>query len=279
MRGSSGSILALADPGHPANIRGRRGVRKRLLVAAALAAELVMAGTVRAQAGLNMIWDQCLGDATTYTLNRSFACDLNTGSVQLVCSVVPPASVPSFSGAELFVDLITQASPLPDWWRYLNVGTCRQSALSVNFNYSGAGTGCHDAWQGSGIGGLSSYGNPYVSLPTITPDLSTQYATIDLAGAIAGGGGRTLDAGTEYFLANIVIQLEKSTGAGACTGCSVPACISFTRLLMSQAGGGPDVYLSTPGTSSIVTWQGTGANCFAVPARHSTWGALKSLYR
>jgi hypothetical protein len=35
----------------------------------------------------------------------------------------------------------------------------------------------------------------------------------------------------------------------------------------------------TPG-GNFVTWQGgTGANCLAVPAKRTTWGAVKSLYR
>ena len=38
---------------------------------------------------------------------------------------------------------------------------------------------------------------------------------------------------------------------------------------------------ATPVTagSNIVTWQGVGADCNAVPVRNATWGAVKSLYR
>jgi hypothetical protein len=35
---------------------------------------------------------------------------------------------------------------------------------------------------------------------------------------------------------------------------------------------------SSPG-SNIVTWQGIGPNCQAVPVKNATWGQVKTLYR
>jgi hypothetical protein len=35
---------------------------------------------------------------------------------------------------------------------------------------------------------------------------------------------------------------------------------------------------SSPG-SNIVTWQGAGPSCLAVPTKNVTWGQVKSLYR
>jgi hypothetical protein len=44
---------------------------------------------------------------------------------------------------------------------------------------------------------------------------------------------------------------------------------------------GGDLLLDTPGPEGAnrATWQGSGADCDAVPVRARTWGLLKSLYR
>jgi hypothetical protein len=68
----------------------------------------------------------------------------------------------------------------------------------------------------------------------------------------------------------------------ACTGCSTPVCIVFNTLVLDQGGGNPGVWLNGPPIpgGNLATWQGgSGANCSLVPAKRTTWGELKSLYR
>jgi hypothetical protein len=64
----------------------------------------------------------------------------------------------------------------------------------------------------------------------------------------------------------------------------VPACLVLNSILVRRSPGavGGDSFVSTPGPGDAnrATWQGTGADCSAVPVRRqSTWGAVKSLYR
>jgi hypothetical protein len=251
----------------------------RLLGSVALVVALsVHAGYAYADGSLDMAWTDCVGDATPVT-NMAFSCASNTGAHTLVCSFVAPTGITRFAGAEVFIDLISQSTPLPAWWGFYTAGSCRQGSLAVNAGYTGSGAGCSNVWATApGAGAIAGYGNPAVALPTITAGNSARYATLDAAFALSPGSEVALTAGTQYFLANVTLDNVGSTGVGSCAGCADPVCISFTRVLLSQPGQ-PDFYLSTPGASSLVTWQGTGADCSAVPVRRATWGAIKSLYR
>jgi hypothetical protein len=257
-------------------------MKRWLLRSAAVAAVLMFAASAAFAAGsLNMSWTNCTGEGTPVT-NKTFACAANTGTNLLVCSFVAPANLHQFAAAELFVDLISQSTPLPAWWAIYamgNGGTQCRSALSVNFVQNASDVVCLDAWAAAGVGGIAAYANPIVALPTIDGSNSAQYATIDLAAAVPTGQEQDLTAGSEYFLANIAISNTKSTGAGSCAGCADPVCISFTRAVVQQPTGVGDFYISTPGVNSLVTWQGTGANCTAVPVKKATWGSIKSMYR
>jgi len=254
-------------------------MQRLLLRSAALAAVLtISASAAFAQGSLNMAWTNCVGEGTPVT-NMAFACNITTGSHTLVCSFIPGAAVPLFNGAEEYIDVITTTSPLPAWWAMStmgNGGTQCRSGLSANFTINGSYVVCLDAWGGSGAGGVSAYANPIVALPG--NGSATNIVTIDVAGAVPTGSEQALASGTEYFLANVLINNTKSTGTGSCAGCTDPACLSFTRLSVTQPTGTP-LYYSTPGVNSLVTWQGAGANCSAVPVRKSTWGSIKGMYR
>jgi len=234
-----------------------------------------------AAAGLNMAWTNCVGEGTPVTL-KTFACTSTAGTNQLVCSLIAPAGVDHFNGAEIYVDLITQATPLPDWWAMYTMSNgqtqCR-TGLSANMTVSSSAVVCQDIWQGLAGGGMSGYALPSLALPTINPGNAAQYATIDAIAAVPPGSEQALTADTEYFLFNILINNSKSTGTGNCAGCLVPACLSFTRCQLTQPLPFDLVNISTPGVVSLVTWQGSGADCAAVPVRKATWGAIKSMYR
>ena len=254
-----------------------------LLRSAALVAVLMLSVTAAYAAGtLNMEWNNCTGEGNG-AVNKTFACGVNTGTNVLVCSFVAPANVASFNGCEVLVDIITQTSPLPAWWTMYTMGdgsaNCR-SALSGNVTINGAYTVCQDVWAGNGVGGIAGYANPLVALPNVGS--ATNRATIDFAAAVPGGAEQALTEGTEYFICNINIGNTKSTGTGNCAGCSDPACLSFTRLNVTQTTNPPgqaDFTIATAGVNSLVTWQGAGANCAAVPVKKATWGAIKSMYR
>jgi len=269
-------------------------MRLRLLRLAGISAALIALTVAFAHAQtpsgeLNMAWTNCYADAGT--LNKTFACNSNTGSSTLVLSFTAPSApaVDSLTGAEAFLDLVSQSSPLPQWWSMFNQGTCRTSSLTGNTAIPGSAVVCQDAWSGLGVGGVIGYdigvlsGDPIGdALPNINSSNIAQVAVIDCAAAVPSQSPQQIVAGTEYFLFNVKITNAGTVGT-TCTGCSDPVCLSFSHLHISQPVGNGDWWVTTPGPSmsgaNMVTWQGTGANCSIVPVKAKSWGALKSMYR
>jgi hypothetical protein len=81
---------------------------------------------------------------------------------------------------------------------------------------------------------------------------------------------------------NLILVNSSTVDPGACAGCTVPVCIVLNSITLRNLSFQELASLSAPVTpgSNFATWQGgTGANCSAVPAKKTTWGAVKSLYR
>lgn len=255
-------------------------MKRLLLSASVLLVALSAASSVIAAPGINMAWTDCRGDGGV--TNRAFACASNTGSNTMVVSYVAPAGVTGLTGNELVVDVISTTSPLPAWWQYKNASTCRQTALSANFTAPGSIVNCVDYWSGQAAGGIGAYtqvapGGGW----TIPLGVEAQHARMVIAIAVPAGAVGPIDADVEYFSANIVFNNTKTVGTGACAGCADPVCIVLNSVKLTQAVGIGDFTLTTPTAvgANLVTWQGTGADCNAVPVRNATWGAVKSLYR
>jgi hypothetical protein len=254
-------------------------VRPYPFVLAALVA--LAAGAAHAGAGVNIRWDACLGDGGV--LNKTFACNSNAGTRVIVTSFVVPATLTDFVGEVLFIDAATASAALPNWWQYFNAGTCRQSSLGANFLVSATAVACVDWSDGTKIGGIASY-----TVGTVGPNT----ATIHTINAVPSASYGTLSAGPEYFSTNLTMNSLKTVGVGACTGCSIPACIALRQMLLYQntpAGVTNTVTLTNPtnGTdSNVIVWQGgAGASLpnavcpQVVPTRRSSWNIVKQLYR
>jgi hypothetical protein len=88
--------------------------------------------------------------------------------------------------------------------------------------------------------------------------------------------------GTEVYSFKLVFNSAKSVGS-ACTGCSTPVCIVLNSIKLDQNVGTPggDKFVSVPAMRNVATWQGgIGTDCYlATPARNTTWGLVKALYR
>ena len=106
-------------------------------------------------AGVNMRWNACLGDGGS--ASRTFACDRNTGTNQLVGSFVLGADLQQVSGVQFVVDIATDSPTLPAWWHFKNAGSCRAASLSVSGTISPIAVNCLDWANGAASGGLASY--------------------------------------------------------------------------------------------------------------------------
>ena len=239
---------------------------------------LASVAPAHAARGVNLTWSRCFGEGVG-TQNRAFACDTNDGSEVLVASFVPPFDIAQAGGNEVTVDLISQDDPMPLWWDFKNVGTCRQTSLAMNVTADANNVVCVDWAQGGSTGGIGAYD---LFTGTIDPSLANRHRTLKIALAVPLSGVQDLTANTEYFSCNIVIDHRKTIGTGACGGCAGSVCLVLQKIKVTTPGGPTtDVTLSlgtTPG-SDMAHWQGNGADCNLVPTRNRTWGQVKALYR
>ena len=241
-------------------------MRTTILLALSL---LAATGTAASAFGLNLRWTACAGDGGEQ--NRAFACDTNSGSNVLAASFVLPFDLAQVNGNELVVDIATSSSVLPAWWQFRQIGTCRQAELTIAAHN---GAGCPDVFLGKGSSmNIAAYQFPIQSANRarlLCVNAVPEFDVVHLLGL------------QEYAIARWTITNAGTVGAGSCAGCTVPACILFASANITMIGNANNTKLTTeesPG-SSFVTWQGGGENCPAVvPARKSTWGAVKSLYR
>jgi hypothetical protein len=242
---------------------------------------LALSATVASAAqGVNLRWQACFGDGGLF--NRSFACNVNTGSHQLVGSFELGADLQNVSGNEIVVDLAADAPVLPAWWEVRAPGICRNASLSFNTTISALATNCFDWGNGLSVGGIGAYNIGGVGGPNT--------ARIVAASAVPPASLQLLFGATEYFSFNAVVNNAKTVGAGACGGCEVPVCIVFNSINLTTPIAANNRKLTGPtnGTDSdFCLWQGggnpggpRGTGCpGATPTKSSTWGTVKSLYR
>jgi len=239
-------------------------MKKTLLLAGALLALTVSVAS--AAGGINLSWNDC-GAAGVMT--KTFACNSNNGVNNMVASAIAPAVMGQLNGQSSVFDLQTNQVALSPWWQF---GGCRTAgSLSANFNTGAAGTSCSDPWQAAPSGGLTyaaGFGGP-------------NKARIRTLCAISGN--TPIDNVQEYSFLLITIGNGRSTGLGACAGCTDGACIVFNSILLTQPLGQGDYTISAPIERQHVQWQsggGLGGLCpGATPTKSATWGSVKSLYR
>jgi len=250
-------------------------MKRSLLVMGVVAAMLVTASTAFA-AGVNLAWQSC---ATVGGLsNRTFACNANTGAANsMVGTFVLPIAVAQVNGTEPVLDLISQQATLPDWWALKFAGACRAASLSIAA-YDG-GSDCLDWASGQASVNIASY--TISGQDTPPGGLGPNTARIKLVSAVDPVAVVDLPADTEFGVFALNVNNAKTVGPVACAGCTNPVCIVFNSVKATTVGALNDTFVGTgtaPG-SNIITWQGTGADCQAVPVRASTWGQVKALYR
>lgn len=230
---------------------------------------------VPATSGISLTWSDCPGGATASS-SMTYACSGDADTVRLVCSLAVPATLSGVIGAEIVVDMQSVDALVPDWWRMDGSGTggCRAGMLDTAFDTL-ATPACADVWRGNAVGGNQGF-----SIGPPAHPLSSQARILEVA-SVPSANAVTLAPGTIYGLLTLVINSVHTVGPPACAGCAHGACLVFNSVLIRRLPGLGDQVFSAPAAleSNWATWQGTAANCSAVPVRQTTWGAIKSLYR
>jgi hypothetical protein len=230
---------------------------------------VLCASAVRA-GGINLTWgDGCWADNPQTV--QTFACDTNTGSFSMTASFSPSynQAMDNFTAR---VDVQTDAAALPDWWQICTTGGCRGGALTATAIVNPPGGNCVYAWPAGQPDAFVSWGSALCCCPgTIAPNRGIALANF------GGTPSAVLHPGTEYYAFRLTIDAQKTTGVGACGGCSVPATIVLNEIVL-------DAFtidrLTTPLSNTCLRWQAAGTTpCSATPVRNMTWGAIKSFYR
>ncbi len=234
--------------------------------------------------GLNLRWQNCFGDAGQ--ANRTNACTSTLGSAgTLVGSFeLGPDGVLGVTGIEIVVDLASAGATLPAWWTFNAPGGtigCRGAALAINPTISGTAANCFDWAGGQAAGGLAAY-----RVGSATVGYGPSSARIVAGFAVAAP--TDVPGAAEMFAFNASISMAKTTGTGACAGCTTPVCIALNSINVVP-GTATSTFLGGPANglgSNIATWQGgagvsstLGGGCpAATPTKNTTWGSVKSLY-
>jgi len=241
--------------------------------------------------GVNIRWNQCYDDGGA--VNKAFACDSNSGSESLVLSLVLDTGMDSVSGMEIRIEFWSASASLPDWWQYVNTGTCRRTSFNFSTSPPPGSVNCSDWASGNATGGIGAY-----QVGASGPNM----ASIVVAEAVPPASLASLAPGGEYFICGLTINHLKTVGVPSCTGCNVPVCIVFSSLNVDTPVLANNRRICTGAhnlASQLASWQGgqavspfvggsvmTGGPRMTMqgcsdptPTRSSTWGAVKSLYR
>jgi len=244
-----------------------------------LALGIVLLAPPSHAADMALRWDACGAAGPSL---RTFACGTNSGSDLLVVSFVPPDGVTQMNGLSAAMQVIfPMGTPAPSWWA---IGGCRPlAALSLAVNPAPAG--CVSAWPASAAGGTNYTADYY----------TTGVSRLQAVAAVPPGDEMALDPSTEYLGFRLSLGHAKSTGTGACTGCSTPAVLYLGQLQITQPLGVGDFVLTPQDRADhryFASWQCDANLVFdhgtivgwsfvdcSVGVRPSTWGQIKSLYR
>ncbi len=219
---------------------------------------------------LSLRWNECPEGGGL--AQRTSACGNPLAVEHLLASLQLSTAVDSVVAIEMVVDVISASATLPDWWRF-GSGGCNSGALTASADYSALGA-CSDPFSGAGVAVVQTW---FVTQPRGGANMARMIVTTSvLASQLVEIG-----AGAPYYGADVRLSHIRSSGPSACTGCLTDVCLVFNsaQLVRHPATEPAEVTVLPSGGSNTAVWQGNSSNCSLVPARNTTWGAIKSLYR
>jgi len=223
--------------------------------------------------GIDLTWSACPGDGGVNDIN--LPCAEFEGFRTLYGTVRSPVDVGNFVAMEVTLDLRADSVTLPAFF----------DMLEPLFNP----TGCNEGWY---------FGDERpASCTSASPELwgtlppggqANLYAEFRSVGGARGYFRATVFRTTPIaVLANVeyfAFKLDLYTGSaveagGTCTGCAIPTVWVWREARLQRTAGAP-VVVTQPGAVGLaVTTFGGGSLPDWVPARPSSWGTLKALFR
>lgn len=201
--------------------------------------------------------------------SRTFACDTNDGSETLYATFTPDTDVPGVASLTTEIDVAIFIQQVPSWWNFGQVGDCRNN-LPISGDVS-AGASCR-SWSTAPVRAiLTGY-----SIDNFHTGYNVERIRLNLVPAAL----QSLHAGVEVGLLRMDVPHAPTVGSGACSGCESGLCIElYPYVIAYDAARNELAGWSIWATAAF--WQGGTHGCEpdVTPARRSSWGAIKSLYR
>lgn len=215
---------------------------------------------------LRIHWDDC---SVTGHASKSFACDESAGPpFAAYLSLVLDRPMPHLRNFFLDLWVFTDSTrPLEDWWR---LTSCRGTAFSTG-SFPIEETSCTEL---SDLYTLGAGGSDYIEGAGF-PNAGRLRFAYDVEAIDSMRD--TLPAFTEITVFRLSFPRRSPSGRPICSGCEKPACIWFGQASLEDATQS-DVRWITGSSASLVRWQ-EGSLDTGTPARVSSWGRLKSVYR
>jgi hypothetical protein len=237
--------------------------------------------TAANQAAAKSLTFDCIGDIAN-------GIDPNVGDFYMMISVTPNIAVVGFNSTDMRIDG-QAAGPIPAWWQSFVPGSCRETAFLPAASPANPASGiCLSAASTK----LWTAGVPLVVMGAWNIN-SNRFYTV-LGAATAGNRAANLNVAGHYgvialemLTSNSLDVPESAPGAGdavvACAGCAVPMTLVLNQVGLYGSGAEDQItgVSALAGASQCITWQGGAGDgvCGITPARNTTWGQVKSLYR
>ena len=223
-------------------------------------------------AGFDLRWNSCAADGGVS--NQDFACDTDEGTHKMVAAFTLAQPLTNMFRFDAVIDIIVaDHAVVPPLWEIFG---CHSFGLQADATADPLAVNCDDFGAGAGAAVISTMNSD----GTIAPADAASHRRILAVGGV-NPPGVTLDADQEYFLFNLVLDHTSTTGPEACAGCSMPVCIVLNEIRLTTTTPSETTLTeaSTPGLNFATWQQGTGADCMAVPVKHTTWSRVKGMYR
>jgi len=241
-------------------------MKKTILLTSMLLALTV--SVALAAGGFSLNWGTvCYTEAATPAL--VFACATNSGTAGVMTTTfMLDNPMADLVGCEWQIDGQSDDVALPEWWKLGAAPDCRANKASFKSAYVAVATeACVDWTDGQGFNApnFTWTGNRVRLTLGIAIDASTPFGAL---------------ASQEYYSGGVDILNSKTVGTGACAGCSIG--MIFAENVFTAAGldGRRDEFIvPMTGGNRCLSWNNPTTDCTLVPARPTTWGQIKGLYR
>jgi len=258
---------------------------KKIVITALM---LALTATLAAASGLDFQWSTSQNCPTTATGTWTFACNTNSNVEYMVACGMPNVALVGMNAMDARIDVQT-ANAIPAWWQGFNAGACRQAAFSPSVLPSALTlSGCTQRlWTTDAYGGIGAW----------AIDGANRFHIV-VGYATAGNRVANLSTTARYNAFQIAVLASNTVADPGdpdngidpvvpCAGCADGATLVLNQITYYGNGTvASDAIVAPLAPTSAINGQcllynggaGSGA-CGATPARNTTWGQVKSLYR